>query len=69
MSILAKCDSFIEENHAYKLQSHAQQSSRVSQPGRPSQDMMSFWGKRDSFSVLQYYLDILRLRNYHGKPE
>ncbi|CZR59130.1 related to RAI1-nuclear protein that binds to and stabilizes the exoribonuclease Rat1p, require [Phialocephala subalpina] len=35
---------FIEENHAYKLQSHAQQSSRVSQPGRPSQDMMSFWG-------------------------
>lgn len=35
---------FIEENHGYKLQSHAQQSSRVSQPGRPSQDMMSFWG-------------------------
>ncbi|KAE8446141.1 Protein rai1 [Mollisiaceae sp. DMI_Dod_QoI] len=35
---------FIEENHAYKLQSHARQSQQVSQPGRPSQDMMSFWG-------------------------
>ncbi|KUJ19978.1 RAI1-like protein [Mollisia scopiformis] len=35
---------FIEEHHAYKLQSHARQSAQASQPGRPSQDMMSFWG-------------------------
>ncbi|KAL3427097.1 hla class iii protein dom3z [Phlyctema vagabunda] len=35
---------FLEENHGYKLQSQARQSRQVSQPGRPSQDMMSFWG-------------------------
>ncbi|KAI9746318.1 MAG: decapping endonuclease targeting mRNA [Claussenomyces sp. TS43310] len=43
-------DGFIEEDHAYKLASHARQSSQVSQPGRPSQDMMSFWGRRDAQS-------------------
>jgi len=35
---------FIEENHEYKRQSQARQSRQFSQPGRPSQDMMSFWG-------------------------
>jgi len=35
---------FIEENHEYKRQSQARQSQQVPQPGRPSQDMMSFWG-------------------------
>ncbi|PSS10595.1 hypothetical protein M430DRAFT_21950 [Amorphotheca resinae ATCC 22711] len=35
---------FIEENHEYKLKSQAKQSQQVPQPGRPSQDMMSFWG-------------------------
>ncbi|KAG9245313.1 protein RAI1 [Calycina marina] len=35
---------FIEENHEYKRQSQARQSAQVSQQGRPSQDMMSFWG-------------------------
>ncbi|KAH8588382.1 protein RAI1 [Bisporella sp. PMI_857] len=35
---------FIEENHEYKRQSQARQSAQVPQPGRPSQDMMSFWG-------------------------
>jgi RAT1-interacting protein len=35
---------YIEENHEYKLKSRARQSAQVSQPGRPSQDMMSFWG-------------------------
>ncbi|KAG9232728.1 RAI1 like PD-XK nuclease-domain-containing protein [Amylocarpus encephaloides] len=41
---VAHFDSFIEENHGYKLQSQRRQSQQVSQPGRPSQDMMSFWG-------------------------
>ena len=40
-----KSDSFIEENHEYKRQSQARQSRQFSQPGRPSQDMMSFWGE------------------------
>lgn len=35
---------FIEENKSYKIASQARQSQQVSQPGRPSQDMMSFWG-------------------------
>jgi len=38
-------NSFIEENHEYKLKSQSRQSQQVSQPGRPSQDMMSFWGQ------------------------
>ena len=37
--------SFLEENHEYKLRSQVRQSQQVSQPGRPSQDMMSFWGQ------------------------
>jgi len=35
---------FLEENHKYKLDSQARQSAQRPQPGRPSQDMMSFWG-------------------------
>ncbi|KAM3073564.1 decapping endonuclease targeting mRNA, variant 2 [Clarireedia jacksonii] len=35
---------FIEENHEYKSKSHARQSASRPAPGRPSQDMMSFWG-------------------------
>ncbi|TVY52089.1 Decapping nuclease RAI1 [Lachnellula cervina] len=35
---------FIEENHGYKLDSQKRQSQQRPQPGRPSQDMMSFWG-------------------------
>jgi len=35
---------FLEENHAYKLQSQAKQHQQPSQPGRPSQDIMSYWG-------------------------
>jgi len=35
---------FIEENHEYKLASQARQSKQISAPGRPSQDMMSYWG-------------------------
>jgi RAT1-interacting protein len=44
-SLLLKSISFMEENHSYKLQSQAQQSKQVPQRGRPSQDMMSYWGK------------------------
>jgi hypothetical protein len=39
--------SFIEENHEFKLARQAQQSKQVSPPGRPSQDMMSYWGSRN----------------------
>ncbi|KIM94872.1 hypothetical protein OIDMADRAFT_106473 [Oidiodendron maius Zn] len=35
---------FVEENHEYKARSQMRQSQQVPQPGRPSQDMMSFWG-------------------------
>ncbi|EPE34132.1 Protein RAI1 [Glarea lozoyensis ATCC 20868] len=35
---------FLEENHEYKLESQQRQSQQFTQPGRPSQDMMSFWG-------------------------
>jgi len=38
-------NSFIEENHEHKIQSREIQSQQGSQPGRPSQDMMSFWGQ------------------------
>ncbi|PQE13825.1 RAI1 protein [Rutstroemia sp. NJR-2017a BBW] len=31
------------QNHEYKLKSHARQSASRPAPGRPSQDMMSFW--------------------------
>lgn len=38
--------SFIEEDHQYKVKSRAIQDARQRpQPGRPSGDMMSFWGK------------------------
>jgi hypothetical protein len=42
---LTKISRFIEENKSYKIASQKRQSQQVSQPGRPSQDMMSFWGK------------------------
>ena len=44
--VFTKFNSFIEENHSYKLNSQARQHQQVSQPGRPSQDMMSFWGQQ-----------------------
>jgi hypothetical protein len=50
-SAATKSNSFLEENHSYKLNSQARQSQQVSQPGRPSQDMMSFWGQRHSDSI------------------
>ena len=37
-------DSFIEENHAHKLESRDAQHSQVSRPGTASQDLMSYWG-------------------------
>ncbi|PBP17596.1 RAI1-like protein [Diplocarpon rosae] len=43
-SNLLKPGRFIEENHEYKRQSQARQSRQQTNPGRPSQDMMSFWG-------------------------
>ncbi|KAI4258814.1 MAG: hypothetical protein LQ352_001025 [Teloschistes flavicans] len=44
---------FIEENHAYKLESRKSQHQRASQPGAPSQDLMSYWGyKFETLSLL-----------------
>lgn len=41
---LPTSSSFIEENHIYKLQSKMAQQAQPSQPGVPSQDLMSYWG-------------------------
>lgn len=35
---------FLEEDHAYKVKSQAQQMRQTTRPGRPSQDAMSYWG-------------------------
>ncbi|KAI4127831.1 MAG: hypothetical protein LQ338_003011 [Usnochroma carphineum] len=44
---------FIEENHAYKLQSRQAQHSQVSNPGAASQNLMSYWGyKFETLSLL-----------------
>jgi len=44
---------FIEENHEYKLQQRQSQYNQPSQPGAPSQDLMSFWGyKFETLSLL-----------------
>ncbi|KAI1008038.1 Decapping nuclease [Podosphaera aphanis] len=44
---------FIEENHAYALQSQARQFGQASAPGRPSQEMMTYWGyKFESLCLL-----------------
>lgn len=37
--------SFIEEDHASKLASKAQQDARPARPGQPSQGEMAYWGK------------------------
>jgi hypothetical protein len=52
---LTKKIRYIEENHAYKLESHARQNQRSAPPGMPSQEMMSFWGK---YSNLDPKLDL-----------
>jgi hypothetical protein len=53
---LTKISRFIEENKSYKIASQERQSQQVSQPGRPSQDMMSFWGKISMPSILSISL-------------
>lgn len=55
--------SFIEENHEYKLNSQARQSAQIPQPGRPSQDMMSFWGKRRLSIPREREINILKVTN------
>ncbi|KAL8898794.1 MAG: hypothetical protein Q9192_001893 [Flavoplaca navasiana] len=37
-------DSFIEENHAHKLESRYAQHHHIARPGTASQDLMSYWG-------------------------
>ncbi|RFU26891.1 hypothetical protein B7463_g9439, partial [Scytalidium lignicola] len=52
-SIFSDRDGFIEENHSYKLRSQARQSQQAPQRGRPSRDMMSYWGyKFETLSLL-----------------
>ncbi|MCJ1256826.1 decapping endonuclease targeting mRNA [Lignoscripta atroalba] len=44
---------FIEENHEYKLEERKSQHSQHTQPGAPSQDLMSYWGyKFETLSLL-----------------
>ncbi|KAL8694532.1 MAG: hypothetical protein Q9218_000863 [Villophora microphyllina] len=46
-------NGFIEENNAYKLESRRSQHQQPSQPGAPSQDLMSYWGyKFETLSLL-----------------
>lgn len=42
---MAKDYSFIEENFEYKFQRQNRQSQQQPMPGRPSQEMMSYWGR------------------------
>ncbi|KAI9832083.1 MAG: decapping endonuclease targeting mRNA [Phylliscum demangeonii] len=42
-------DSFIEENHAFKLAQHEAQVRQPVPPGTPSQDLMSFWGNNKGY--------------------
>lgn len=44
----ANLHSFVEEDHQYKVVTRARQDARQRpQPGRPSGDAMSFWGKSE----------------------
>ncbi|KAI9810992.1 MAG: decapping endonuclease targeting mRNA [Pycnora praestabilis] len=44
---------FIEENHDHKLSRWQSQRTQPQQPGRPSQDLMSFWGyKFETLSLI-----------------
>lgn len=45
---------FIEEDHSYKLASWEKQRQRPAPPGRPSQDMMSYWGISIHLSCVSY---------------
>ncbi|KAI4178555.1 MAG: hypothetical protein L6R41_008334 [Letrouitia leprolyta] len=46
-------ESFIEENHAYKLESRQAQRNQSIPPGNASQDLMSYWGyKFETLSLL-----------------
>lgn len=50
--------SFVEEDHQYKVMTRARQDARQRpQPGRPSGDAMSFWGKSE--------VSYMNLRNFH----
>ena len=60
---IANMIRFIEENHEYKLKSHTRQSAQVSQPGRPSQDMMSFWGLFLVAPCFKFVVDIFQDTN------
>lgn len=51
----ADIHSFIEEDHEYKVKSRARQDARQRpQPGRPSGDAMSFWGKFEASGMNSY---------------
>ena len=54
-------NSYIEENHEYKLKSRASQRSQPAQRGGFSQDMMSFWG---TLNFLHKVLFTLMLSGY-----
>ncbi|KFY96971.1 hypothetical protein V498_02340 [Pseudogymnoascus sp. VKM F-4517 (FW-2822)] len=63
-------DGYIEENHSYKVQSQARQSKIQTAPGRPSQDMMSYWGyKFETLCLLPDTWDATSREYIEGREE
>ncbi|OBT49580.1 hypothetical protein VE04_09742, partial [Pseudogymnoascus sp. 24MN13] len=61
---------FIEENHEYKVQRQARQSRVQTAPGRPSQDMMSYWGyKFETLSLLPDTWDATSREYIEGRED
>ncbi|OBT95533.1 Protein rai1 [Pseudogymnoascus verrucosus] len=61
---------FIEENHEYKVQRQARQSRFQTAPGRPSQDMMSYWGyKFETLSLLPDTWDATSREYIEGRED
>ncbi|OAF63003.1 Protein rai1 [Pseudogymnoascus destructans] len=61
---------YIEESHEYKAQRQARQSRVQTAPGRPSQDMMSYWGyKFETLSLLPDTWDATSREYIEGREE
>ncbi|OBT78450.1 hypothetical protein VF21_00990 [Pseudogymnoascus sp. 05NY08] len=61
---------YIEENHDYKVQRQARQSRVQTAPGRPSQDMMSYWGyKFETLSLIPDTWDATSREYIEGREE
>ncbi|PGG97867.1 decapping nuclease rai1 [Blastomyces parvus] len=61
---------FIEENNAYKLAQKQSQRNQNMPPGRPSQDMMAFWGyKFETLSLLDQPWDATPREKIEGRED